>query len=131
MAAQPGSLDHQIDVAHEFVRRVIDIRMNRAEWVMRQYGLEMTAWMQANARWTDDTGRARRGLLAHVTNGARRSGQNRWVIDFAYGYAPGVDYAEALETEQAGKYSILRPTTAQFIPRIRRDLKYVLGGERG
>lgn len=57
--------------------------------------------MKAAAPWKDETGAARAGLNAQVT----QSGPQTWVITLAH----GVRYGIFLETRWGGRYEVIRP----------------------
>jgi hypothetical protein len=83
---------------------------------------DLTARMQSGAKWTDDTGRARRSLKAeHALD--RTAGGARVTVTLFYD-DPEVTYGRDLEWKAEGKYAIVRPT-AQI---VRRELPREIAG---
>lgn len=129
MASQPGSVDAMMDQVHAFVETVIERRMNQVEQSLQGMSNDMTTWMQFHAPWQDDTGRARQSLWAGVTQSVQRDDATHWSLEYGFGFGDYIDYAEDLETQQAGRYSILRPTEQQWKPRIVTVANVILMGE--
>lgn len=93
---------------------------DRAGQVLDSMLDEITAYMKANAPWTDRTGRARAALQAKRNSESwfyeGSEGRNN-TLGIMIGYFNASDpvfYAWYLETKNAGKYQIVLPTLDKF-----------------
>lgn len=68
--------------------------------VIEDWGHDVTKWMQQNASWQDQTGKARRSL------GVQNFYGDTEIVSILTG---GVAYLEFLELNQAGRFAILAP----------------------
>lgn len=92
--------------------------------MLRQRAPEITAWMKANAPWTDRTGNARRSLIAEAMAAV---GQKVLALELRYGPRGGeVEYAKYLEYSHAGRYSIIAPAIDYWAPVILADVQAAL-----
>lgn len=71
-------------------------------------------WMQQNARWQDDTGRARQGLWADVEHVTRQS------VYLLLSHDVTLDYTWFLEYAHAGRLEILSSAADHFWPLLYR-----------
>lgn len=62
------------------------------------------SWMRTYAKWNDYTGRARRGLMAHVAFDTRL---NMFIF---FEFLNTVPYGLELELKNSGEYAVIRPT---------------------
>lgn len=74
----------------------------------------LEAVAKINAAWTDRTGHARQGLHAGADI------DNNGVVLYI---AHSVPYGIYLETSNAGKYAILKPTLEHYAARIKQDIQ--------
>lgn len=81
-----------------------------------QIAREGKEFMQANAPWTDRTGRARRYLRGYVTKRATET-----TVTFSHGST--IDYGIWLEVKNGGRYAIVGPTFRLFSNEYMRLLK--------
>lgn len=83
------------------------------------------AYMQANARWTDRTGKAREGLHAEVLRT-----DTAFVLSMGHGF--DVEYGIWLETRHNGRFAIVIPTQILFSQRlegfVKSELELALAG---
>ena len=88
----------------------------------RKRAAEITEWMQENAVWEDDTGKARASLVAKVTKA------QDMMIEIVMEYDdPEVYYSVYLEMMQAGRFSILTPALEHWGPIIMDDVRELVG----
>lgn len=73
----------------------------------------LTAQMKQEAPWTDQTGMARRTLLAEVEQDERR-------IDLVFSH--GVPYGKWLELAHGGRWAIVGPTIMKSGPRLMQGM---------
>lgn len=82
--------------------------------LLLSYAPRIEAWLKQNAGWTDRTSNARQGLYAQVE-------------EFANGASLIADhsmwYGWFLETQHAGRFSIISPAIDHFFPQIVEDLR--------
>lgn len=86
--------------------------------VLDRRALEVGLWMQANAPWTDRTGRARAFLTTDVVEIMGQA----LVMNLRH----GVSYGLYLETTQGGKYAIIAPALDYWGPIIMQDVKSIV-----
>jgi 23S rRNA G2445 N2-methylase RlmL len=80
---------------------------------------QMTGYAKQNARWTDRTGNARRGLGTTI----RQVNENTVDLIIAY----NVPYGIWLEVKHAGRYAILMESIQATIPTIRAAMARKFG----
>lgn len=85
------------DYANAIDSRVRDVLISTAS--------EAESWMKSNARWTDRSGQARRGLRAEYV----RQGDNHTIV-----FSTNVPHGPALEFTNGGAFSIVRPAIRRF-----------------
>jgi hypothetical protein len=76
------------------------------------------AWMKANAPWTDNTGRARAGLMA-VSASAGSTHEMRL-------FYTGVNYGVWLEIANSGRFQILGPAMRHVSRKLLKDFQSIL-----
>lgn len=111
-----------VSVNIEFDNRIVvqrlgkfnDEIMKNIDRVVRLNAVTAEAYMKKNAKWTDRTGNARRGLSARVT-------RSRWGRKITLSH--GVSYGIWLEVRWAGRYAILNPSVREITPRIMSGLR--------
>lgn len=87
-----------------------------------------------NARWKDDTGKARLGLKAEsqwetVISSSEYSIAGRIVaIYLTHGYEPDIWYGIFLELGHGQRYAIIMPTIYSFLPEIEGLLQGIFVG---
>jgi hypothetical protein len=84
--------------------------MAAVEVIFKQFGLIAENEMKLGARWHDDTGNARVGLIAE----GERSGSKEFVLHFA----SLASYGIWLEIRWSGKYAIVGPVSQRIAPRL-------------
>jgi len=81
---------------------------------------QVTAYMQANARWTDRTGDARRGLWSDIDHVVHQA------VYLLMSHDVTLDYSWYLETVSSGRYEILSSTSDHFWPVLYRGVLEIL-----
>lgn len=76
---------------------------------------EVVAWMQQNARWQDDTGRARAGLWSDIE-------ETTWQVYLLMSHDVTLDYTWFLEYAHAGRFEILSSASDHFWPVLYRGV---------
>jgi hypothetical protein len=115
--------------------RQYDRRVRQAiESVAQYWAAAFEAYAKRNAPWTDRTANARQSLHGYTGGNAptvsitgveypdeRKLSQDTVTIFLSH----GVVYGQYLETNYAGKYSIIWPTIKRHLPRVERMLQEI------
>jgi hypothetical protein len=123
------------------IQGVVEQRNAATGRVIQGYAPRIKAWMQANARWIDRTGDARRTLQATAVLpqvGGGREGHSEWQIMLwysvpygkwleshrgaAYGHRAGMGDEALMERGNAGRLAILWPAMDTYFPQISREV---------
>jgi hypothetical protein len=75
----------------------------------KRYAAQAEQWAKEHAEWNDHTGDARELMTGFVINDDTAIG---------FGVAHRKEYGFWLETANDGKYAILKPTVAHFLPQF-------------
>lgn len=84
--------------------------MLAVEKIFKTFGLIATNEMKTGARWHDNTGVARAGLVSE----GERSGPKEFTLHFA----SMASYGIWLEVRWSGKYAIVGPVSQRIAPRL-------------
>ena len=106
----------------QFVMRALQ---GVAQEVLEKRKDEITAFLKANAPWTDRTGNARASLQARVVPG--KLGTDARLI---MTYGSDIFYWVFLEFSNAGAYSILPHAVDVWGPILKQDLQEALNARR-
>lgn len=80
---------------------------------------QITAWMQTNHPWTNQTGDAERGLRTEVEQALNE-------IAVVFAHDPSLSYPIYLETKFGGRDGVIRPAMDVWGPQIMDALRGVL-----
>lgn len=98
-----GFVWHGLDAIIDNMHNVSNTFYNRTRREAARLADRMEAYGKNNARWSDRTGDARRGLKAIVVDSTNRQG-------FTVAFGHSVDYGYYLEYAHGGRYAIIFET---------------------
>jgi hypothetical protein len=109
-----------------FFEELAEAELNRIrrglESIIERYKVQIEQWMRQNAKWTDRTGNARRGLHAEV----EILGDD--IYSIVLDHADSVSYGVWLELRWHGKYAIIQPALDTFAPLIFAEVRRLVDG---
>lgn len=86
--------------------------------ITKQVAVKMQDWARTNAKWTDQTGNARKGLKA--------SAEWENYIELVVKMSHSVDYGTWLELAHERKYSILEPAIDKYKDEFIREWEKII-----